>query len=120
MVSQKKQNIEDTFLADILTYLDKEEKVALGNGEIESHQSLPPLPAPLTTDSLEKYLTANGYRVKNNRNTDGGFWLLHDEEEFRPIAKLLDQKGVLYKYFKDGRKKQPGPHFEIDPNKNLK
>lgn len=81
-------------------------------------KSFPSLPTPLTVKALADYVSAQGFIVANYR-PDGGLWVCHDDKSFQALAEHIKRGGVQYKYYPNGRKRQPGPQYELDPAKRL-
>jgi hypothetical protein len=79
----------------------------------------PPLPIPLSVRSLAKYVESLGFEVTNNREMDGGLWVFKDKADFGHVAQRLEVSGVRCRYYPDGRRRSPGPQYELDPLKRL-
>lgn len=80
---------------------------------------LPALPEHLTVASLITYLEQLGVKVENNRAKGGGIWVYLDKQKFGAVAKRLEVAGVGLRYYPNGRSKQLGEQWEIDPGKML-
>ena len=74
---------------------------------------------PTTLAGLIIFLNKYGIKSDNKRPLGGGLWVYKDRKEFAQVEELLKNIGIAVKYYQHGRKRKPGPQFEIDPGKIL-
>lgn len=74
---------------------------------------------PTTLAGLIIFLNKHGIKPDNKRPLGGGLWVYKDQKEFSQVEELLKNIGIAVEYHQHGRKRKPGPQFEIDPKKIL-
>jgi hypothetical protein len=78
------------------------------------------VPERWTVASIVTFLRQKGFEVLNNRASNGGIWVLHNDDDFSEMTHFLDVQQIECRYYPTGRHKMPGqPQYEIDPRKRL-
>lgn len=66
-----------------------------------------------------QFLMRQGFEVDNKRPQGGGLWVYSDKADFAKAASALKAAGIGVRFHPEGRKRRPGPQYEIDPFKVL-
>jgi hypothetical protein len=79
----------------------------------------PELPTPLTVASLAGYLLRLGVKIDTSRTKGLGLYVYRINFDFDKLAEHIRRSGIEVKHYPEGRMRNPGEQWEIDPGKRL-